>query len=75
MDHFYVSLLSCFLVCSLQSCGHLLGKGLRAGLLALLCVVFYYVFVTFPCGVLGRVWYLVVCISDLCLLTYFVISF
>ena len=47
----------------------------RAGLLALLCVVFYHVFVTFPCGGLGRVWYLVVCISDLCLLTYFVISF
>ena len=27
-------------------------------------------FVTFPCGVLGHVWYLIVSISDLCLLTY-----
>ena len=24
-----------------------------------------------PCGVLGRVWYLIVSIPDLCLLTYF----
>ena len=43
----------------------------RAGLLALLCVMFYCVFVTFPCGVLGQVWYLIVSIPDLCLLTYF----
>ena len=42
----------------------------RANLLALLCVVFYCVFVTFPCGVLGQMWYLIVSISDLCLLTY-----
>ena len=28
-------------------------------------------FVTFPCGVLGQVWYLVVLIPDLCLLTFF----
>ena len=43
----------------------------RAGLLALLCVMFSCVFVTFPCGVLGQVWYLIVSISDLCLLSYF----
>ena len=42
------------------------GKG--ADLLALLCVMFC-VFV--PCGVLGRVGYLIVSIPDLCLLTYF----
>ena len=42
----------------------------RANLLALLCVMFNCVFVTFPCGVLGQVSYLVVCIPDLCLLTY-----
>ena len=30
----------------------------RAGLLALLYVLFYCIFVTFPCGVLGQVWYL-----------------
>ena len=43
----------------------------RADHLALLCVIFYCVFVTFLCGVLGRVWYLIVSISDLCPLTYF----
>ena len=44
----------------------------RADLLALLCVMFYCVFVTFPCGVLGQVWYFIVSIPDLCLLTYFI---
>ena len=43
----------------------------RAGLLALLYVMFYCVFVTFPCGVLDQVWYLIVSIPDLRLLTYF----
>ena len=28
-------------------------------------------FVTFPCGVLGQVWYLIVLIPDLCRLSYF----
>ena len=47
----YVSCLPCFLVCSLQPCGHLLGKGWPLGYFVrdvFLC------FVTFPCGVLGR---------------------
>ena len=30
------------------------------------------VFVTFPCGIMGQVWYLIVLISDLCHLSYFV---
>ena len=34
-------------------------------------MTFSCVFVTFPCGVLGQVWYLIVSIPDLCLLTYF----
>ena len=34
-------------------------------------VMFYCVFVTFPCGILGQVWYLIVSISDLCHLSYF----
>ena len=34
-------------------------------------LMFSCVFVTFPCGVLGQVWYLIVSIPDLCLLTYF----
>ena len=64
VDHFiiYVSCLSCCPVCSLQPCDHLL---------ALLYVMgFFCVFVTFPCDVLGQVWYLVVSIPDLCLLSY-----
>ena len=43
----------------------------RANLLALLYVMFYCVFVTFPCGVLGQVWYLIVSIPNLGLLPYF----
>ena len=41
----------------------------------LLFVMFNCVFVTFPCGSLGQVWYLSVSISDLCRLSYFVSSF
>ena len=44
----------------------------RAGLLVLLRVMFSYVFVTFPCGVQGQVWYLIVSIPYLCLFPYFV---
>ena len=44
----------------------------RANLFAFLYVMFSCVFVTFPCGVLGQVWNLIVSIPDLCLLTYFV---
>ena len=36
----------------------------------LLFVMFNYVFVTFPCGILGQVWYLIVSIPDLCRLSY-----
>ena len=36
----------------------------RADLLALVCD-FYCVFVTFPCGILGQVWYLIVSFPDL----------
>ena len=44
----------------------------KANLLALLCVIFFFcVFVTFSCGVLDQVWYLLVSIPDLCFLTYF----
>ena len=62
----YVLCMSCFLVCSMQHCGHLLGKGWPLGFLVcsvLLC------FVTFPCGIVGLVWCLIVSISDICLLT------
>ena len=43
----------------------------RATLLALLYVMFSYVFVTFLCSVLGQVGHLIVSIPDLCLLAYF----
>ena len=36
-----------------------------------MCVSCFIVFVPFQCGVLGQVWYLIVSIPDLCLLTYF----
>ena len=42
----------------------------RADLLALVCDV-YCGFVTFPCGNLAQVWYLIVSIPDLCHLSYF----
>ena len=43
----------------------------RADLLALLNVMVSCVFVTFLFGVPGQAWYLIVSISDLCLLPYF----
>ena len=42
----------------------------RADLLAIVADV-YCIFVTFPCGILGQVWYLIVSFPDLCLLSYF----
>ena len=47
-------------VFALFSCGHLLGVGMVTDFLALLCVMFSCVFVTFPYGFLGQVWYLIV---------------
>ena len=44
----------------------------RSDLLAHLYVKFSCVLVTFPRGVLGQVWYIIVLIPDLCTLTYFV---
>ena len=44
----------------------------RKGLTSwLLCVMFYCVFVTFLCGILGKMWYLIVSIPDICYLSYF----
>ena len=96
--------LSYCLVCSLQPCGHLPGRGFQGGtsfvnLLCYLCLVFvmlsclfiavlwsstgkgltywflfmmfYCNFVTFPCGNLRQVWYLIVMIPDPCHLSYF----
>ena len=43
------------------------GKGLTSWLLF---VMLNCIFVTFPCGILGQVWYLIVSIPDLCRLSY-----
>ena len=43
----------------------------RTDLLALLCVMFSFVFVTFQYDVLGHVWYLIVSNPDRCLFPYF----
>ena len=48
------------------------GKGLTSWLLL---VMFHCVFVTFPCGILGQVWYLIVSIPDLCHLSYYDTSY
>ena len=42
----------------------------RADLYALDCDV-KLCFVNFPCGILGQMWYMIVSIPDLCLLSYF----
>ena len=42
-------------------------KGLTSWLLF---VMFNCVFVFFPCGILGQVWYLIVSIPDLCSFSY-----
>ena len=70
MDHF------CYLFCVWDAflsvhCSLVVTCWERANLLALLCVIFFCVFVTFSCGVLDQVWYLLVSIPDLCFLTYF----
>ena len=44
----------------------------RTDLLALVCEISI-CFVTFPCGILGQVWYLIVSIYDLCHLSYFTV--
>ena len=44
----------------------------RADLLALVCDVYCDFLVTFPFGILGQVWFLIVLIPDPCCLSYFV---
>ena len=58
-----------FRVCrAFLPCGHVLGKDWPLG--SVVCYVLL-CFVIFSCGVLGPVWYLIVSIPDLSLLTYF----
>ena len=55
----------CLFIAALRSPA---GKGLTSWLFCM----FYSVFVTFPCGVLGHMWYLIISIPDGGLLTYFI---
>ena len=67
MDHlcyFVFVVLSCLFMTALWSPA---GKGLTSWRLF---VMFNCVFVTFSCGILGQVWYLIVSIPDLCHLSY-----
>ena len=47
------------------------GKGLTS---LFLFVMFICIFVTFPSGILGQVWYFIVSIPDLCRLSYLYIQ-
>ena len=62
VSHAFASVHCCLVVTCLE----------RADLLALVGYV-YCIFVTFPCGILGQVWYLIVSFPDLCLLSYFTV--
>ena len=73
MDHLCYFCLFCYFfvrVCLLIPCGHLLGKGWP---LSGDCYCIFCIFATFPCGILGQVWYLIVSFPDLCRLSYFVV--
>ena len=63
---FAMSLCASVYMCFVVTCWE------RADLLALVCCV-YCEFVTFPIGILGQVWYLIVSIPDFCTLTYFLL--
>ena len=66
MDHFSYL---CFVFVTF-SCLFIAGWE-RAEQMALLYLMYYCVFVTFPRGVLGQVLCMIVSIPDLCLLSYF----
>ena len=58
-------MLSCLFIAALRSPA---GKELTS---RLSLVIFFCVFVIFPFGILGQVWYLIASIPDLCHLSYF----
>ena len=66
----YLVLRVCHAVLSVP-CSLVVASRERADLLALLCVMFSGVFVTFPYGVMGQVWYLIISIPDRFLCPYF----
>ena len=64
MDHLVFVMLSRLFIAALWSPAR---KRLTSWLLF---VMFSCIFITFPCGILGQVWYFIVSIPDLCTLTY-----
>ena len=62
--------LSCYIVLSVP-CSLVVTCKERADFLALLYKMFFSVFVTFPYGIQGQVWQLIVSNPELCLLPYF----
>ena len=67
MDHLYYLCLVFVMLCVCLWTPA--GKGLTSWLLF---VMLNGIFVTFPCGILGQVWYLIVSIPDLCRLNCFI---
>ena len=61
VSHAFASVHCCLVVACCES----------ADLFALVGGV-YCIFVTFPCDIMGQVWYLIVLFPDLCLLSYFI---
>ena len=70
MDHVCLLCLVLLIFASVHCCIVVTCRE-RAELLALVGDV-YCIFVTFPSGILGQVWYLIVWFPDLCRLSYFV---
>ena len=64
-------LASAYLLCD-ESCSLVVICWERANFMALYYEMYSCVFVTFPYGILGQVWYLIVLIPDLCLHPSFV---
>ena len=73
--YFFLGLLSCVVMFSPLFISALWSVSCweRADLLALVCDVC--VFFTFPCNILGHVWYLILSIPDLCPLSYWQCKF
>ena len=59
-------MLSCQFIAALWSPAWI---GLTSWLLLVMFIVLF--FFTFPCGILGKVWYLIVPFPDFCRLSYF----
>ena len=68
---FVIMFLSVMLSCLFIAASLVVTCWERFNLLALLYVMFSCIFGAFQCGVLGQVWYLIVLIPVLCIVSYF----